>query len=72
MAFVFLFAKANVPGAQALTLSFSYRAVMMVVSLIGGALMAVQHEKPVSRQEYAEEAEEEHKLGEDDDRAPRT
>jgi hypothetical protein len=34
--------------------------------------MAVQHEKPVSRQEYAEEAEEEHKLGEDDDRAPRT
>jgi uncharacterized protein (TIRG00374 family) len=72
MAFVFLFAKANVPGAQALALSFSYRAVMMSVSLIGGLLMAVQHEPPVSKQEYAEEAEEEEKLGEDDDPAPRT
>jgi uncharacterized protein (TIRG00374 family) len=73
MAFVFLFAKANVPGAQALTLSFSYRAVMMVVSLIGGVLMALQHEKPPSTREYADEAEEEEKLGEDDDdRAPRT
>jgi len=67
MAFVFLFAKANVPGAQALTLSFSYRAVMMAVSLIGGVLMALQHEKPPTRKEYDAEAKEEEKLGEGDD-----
>lgn len=66
LAFVYLFAKANVPGAQAFALSFSYRAVMMAVSLIGGVLMALQHEKPPSTREYEAEAQDEEKLGEDE------
>jgi uncharacterized membrane protein YbhN (UPF0104 family) len=65
IAFVYLFAKADVPGAQAFALSFSYRAVMMAVSLIGGVLMALQHEKPPSTREYEAEAKDEAKLGED-------
>ena len=66
IAFVYLFAKADVPGAQAFALSFSYRAVMMAVSLIGGVLMALQHEKPPSTREYEAEAKDEEKLGADE------
>ena len=58
-AFMILFAMSGVPGPAAFALSFSYRAVQFVVSLIGGVLMAMQHERPPSSTEIAEEQEEE-------------
>lgn len=63
LAFMFLFARSGVPAAAAFALSFSYRAVQMVVSLIGGVLMSAQHEAKVSPREFEEEAEEERQLG---------
>jgi hypothetical protein len=59
MAFIYLFAKAGVSGPAAFALSFSYRAVQFAVSLIGGILLATQHERPPSSKEIDEEQEEE-------------
>jgi glycosyltransferase 2 family protein len=58
-AFIYLFSKAGVSGPAAFALSFSYRGVQFVVSLIGGVLMATQHERPPSSKEIIEEQEEE-------------
>jgi hypothetical protein len=54
-----LFAMSGVPGPAAFALSFSYRAVQFIVSLIGGVLLAMQHERPPTSTEIAEEQEEE-------------
>ena len=58
-AFIYLFAMAGVPGPAAFALSFSYRGVQFVVSLIGGVLLATQHERPPSSKEIDEEQQEE-------------
>jgi uncharacterized protein (TIRG00374 family) len=58
-AFIYLFAMAGVPGPAAFALSFSYRGVQFVVSLIGGVLMATQHERAPTSKEIDEEQEEE-------------
>ncbi len=57
-AFIYFFAPAGVPRAAALALSVSYRVVQLLVSLIGGALMLVRHEPPVSEASEASEASE--------------
>lgn len=69
LAFMFLFARSGVPGSAAFALSFSYRAVQMVVSLIGGVLMAAAHEPPPSQREFEEEAKEERELEEETEEA---
>lgn len=50
-AFVSFFQAAGVAPAAALALSFSYRAIQLLVSLVGGTLLLVRHEPPVSRKE---------------------
>jgi len=52
-AFMGLFSMAGVPAPAAFALSFSYRAVQFVVSLVGGVLMATQHERPPSAKELS-------------------
>ncbi len=50
-AFMYFFAPAGVARAAAIALSVSYRVVQLLVSLVGGVLLLVRHEPPVSRAE---------------------
>ncbi|MBL8842383.1 MAG: flippase-like domain-containing protein [Planctomycetes bacterium] len=67
-AFMYFFAPAGVARASAIALSVSYRLVQLLVSLVGGVLLLVKHEPPVSKAEMEGGPAGERKDGGRDDR----